>query len=106
VTAQVLTTLARRALARRVTAQVLTTLALAQPVLALARLVLRQPVRARRAPDWLVPPDWLVFAQVLRVLALLAWAGPVRAAALLGSGRLRRVLAAYLAWPRRPAQRG
>jgi hypothetical protein len=110
VTAQVLTTLARRVLARQVSAQaaqVLTTLALARRVLAqvlttlaLAQLALRQPVRARRVPDR------AAFAQVLTVLALLAWTGPVRAAALLASGRLRRVLAAYLAWPRQPARRG
>jgi hypothetical protein len=91
---------ARRAssLARLVLARlVLARLALAR--LALARLVLRRPARAR----WV--PGRPVFAQVLTALpAILAWMGPVRAAALLASRRLRRVSAAYLARSRQPSR--
>ena len=72
----------RTALARRASAQVLMTL---------ARLMLTQPVRARRAPD---RPVVAQVPTVLRVpvLALPAWMGP-RPAAPLASHRLRRVSA-------------
>ena len=105
--------LARRALARRASAQaaqVLAMLAWKWPTLlrtaparrasSLARLALaRRPARAR----WV--PGRPVFAQVLTALpAILAWMGPVRAAALLASRRLRRVSAAYLARSRQPSR--
>ncbi len=89
------------ALARRPSSLALARLAssLALARLALARLVLRRPARAR----WV--PGSPVFAQVLTALpAILARMGPVRAAALLASRRLRRVSAAYLARSRQPSR--
>ena len=90
-------TLLRTAPARRASSLALARLALVR--LALARLALRRPARAR----WV--PGWPVFAQVLTALpAILARMGPVRAAALLASRRLRRVSAAYLARSRQPSR--
>jgi hypothetical protein len=88
-------TLLRTAPARR--ASSLARLALAR--LALTRLALTRPTRGR----WV--PGRPLFAQVLTALpAILAWMGPVRAAALLASRRLRRVSAAYLARSRQPSR--
>jgi hypothetical protein len=81
----------RTALARRAYAPALALARTALALPALARLMLMQPVRARRAP---VRPVVAQVPTVLRVpvLALPAWMGP-RPAAPLASHRLRRVSA-------------